>query len=148
VKNKLFFLLVLPLVWFVVALISHQPGADRIYLLAVAPSAWLFFWEGSLTVTTHLVQLVGLPVMFLVGFVLYKFKMKPRVTMISLVVITFILWIALLVSVSQSYAIKVPGAIFVWFLCCFNFSLCLLPFLAAPVKLAMFVIRKCSKNNP
>ena len=39
-KSKLFFLVVLPLVWLAVALISYQLPADRLYVLAIAPSAW------------------------------------------------------------------------------------------------------------
>jgi hypothetical protein len=134
-KNKLFFLLVLPMVWFVITTITNPISDDRAYLLAVAPSAWLFFFESPLSVTTRQMQFSGLPLVFLVGLVLFKFKMKPLVTIISSVVITFILWIALLSFASEGTAIKVPGVPLTWLLYCFNFSLCLLPFFALPVKL-------------
>jgi hypothetical protein len=145
VKNKLFFLLVLPLAWFAVALISEQSAADKLYVLAVAPSMWLFFWEEQLTVTIQMVQLVGLPVMFLVGLFLLLLKMKPCTMMISSGVMTCILWFALVVTFSQSHAIQVPGAIFIWILCCFNFSLCLLPLFAVSIKLVMLLKRKITK---
>jgi len=134
-KNKLCFLLVLPLVWFVITITINPTMADRAYLLAVAPSAWLFFFESPLSVTTRQMQFSGLPLMFLVGLVLFKLKMKPHVMIISSLVITFILWTALLAFASEGTAIRVPGALMAWLLCCFNFSLCLLPFFALPVKL-------------
>ncbi len=129
-KNKMFFLVLLPLLWFVVAAITAQPAANKVYVFAIAPSVWVFFFDGSLRVTSGLVRLSGLLSMFLVGLVLLKFKMKPGVTIICSVVITFILWVALLITVSNSTAIKAPGAPLLWLLCCFNFSLCLLPFFA------------------
>jgi len=134
-KNKLFFLLVLRLIWFVIALTTNQTSADRAYLLAVVPSAWLLLFESPLSVTTGQMQFGGLPLMFLVGLVLLKLKMKPLVTIVSSVAITFILWIALLAFASEGTAIKVPGAGFAWLLCCLNFSFCLLPFFALSVKL-------------
>jgi len=134
-KDKLFYLLGFPLVWFVVATITACPCADKVYVLAVAPSAWLLFFESKTSVTLHQLQFAGLPVMFIVGLVLLKLRMKPSVIIISSVVITFILWVTLLVLVRHSAASKVPGAVPTWLLCCFNLSLCLLPFFALPIKL-------------
>jgi len=134
-KNILFFLLVLPLIWFVIALTTNQTSTDRAYLLAVAPSAWLLLFESPLSVTTRQMQFGGLPLMFLVGLVLLKLKMKPLVTIVSSAVIALILWIALLAFASEGTAIKVPGACFAWILCCLNFSFCLLPFFALSAKL-------------
>ena len=134
-KDKLFYLLGFPLVWFVIATITACPCAGKAYALAVAPSAWLLFFESHTSVTPHQLQFAGLPVMFIVGLVLLKLKMKPRVIIISSVVITFILWITLLVFARHGTGIKVPGAVPLWLLCCFNLSLCLLPFFALPIKL-------------
>lgn len=142
-KNKLFYLLVLPLVWLLVAIISFQPGVYRIYLLAVAPSAWLFLFVDPLKVTTHQLQIAAFPLMFLVGFVLLILKIKPRVAIISAIALTVIMWVALLITVSKGTAIKDPRAPALWLLCCFNFSLCLLPFFALPIQLIMLVIRRC-----
>lgn len=141
-KNKLFYLLVLPLVWLLVAIISFQPGVYRIYLLAVAPSAWLFLFVDPLKVTTHQLQIAAFPLMFLVGFVLLVLKIRPRITIISAIALTFILWAALLIAVSKGTAIKDPRAPGLWLLCCFNFSLCLLPFFALFVKSIILVIRR------
>ena len=145
-KNTLFFLLVLPLVWFVVAAITAQPAANKVYALAIAPSVWVYFFDRSLQVSSGLVRLSGLLPMFLVGLVLLKSKMKPGVTIICSVVITFILWFALLITVSNSNAIKAPGAPLLWLLCCFNFSLCLVPFFALPIMLVS-KMRKASKQS-
>ena len=131
-KDKLFFLLALPLTWFVVAMITDYSIADKVYLLAVAPSAWLILFEKPLSITTLQMQFAGLPVMFLIGFILFKLKMKPRTAIISSVIITFILWFTVAILASRGTAIKVPGALVIWIFCCFNFSLCLLPFLTLP----------------
>ncbi|MEN8128379.1 MAG: hypothetical protein ABFR90_11350 [Planctomycetota bacterium] len=50
-KDKIFFLLGLPVAWLIIAFISALPSADRIYLLAVAPSVWLFFMKDWQTIT-------------------------------------------------------------------------------------------------
>jgi len=147
-KNKLFYLLILPLVWLFVAIISFHPGVYRIYLLAVAPSAWLFLFVEPLEVTTRQLQIAAFPLMFLVGFVLLILKIRPRVAIISAIVLTFILWAALLVAVSEGTAVRDPRAPPLWFLCCFNFSLCLLPFFALSIKLIKLVIRKCKTTIP
>jgi hypothetical protein len=143
-KNKLFFLLALPLTWFLIAIVTACEAADKVWLLSVAPSVWLTLFKTSSSITVHQFQFGGLPVMFLVGLVLLKLKMKPRVMIISAVVITFILWLALAVPLSQSRVFKVPGAPFVWILCCFNFSLCFLPFLALIIKLTIKFRRSTS----
>lgn len=134
-KNKLFFLLVLPVVWFVVAIISDSPSVDKVYLLSVVPSLWLRFFETSFSIESLQFQFGGVPVIFLIGLVLLKLKMKPRTIIISSVVTAFILWLTLVTLMFQTRAIKVPGAPFVWLLCCFNLSLCLLPFVALVIKL-------------
>jgi len=139
-KNKLFYLLVLPLVWLLVAIISFQPGVYRVYLLAVAPSAWLFLFVDPLKVTTRQLQIAAFPFVFLAGFVLLIIKIRPRIAIISAIVLTFILWIALIVTVSEGTAVRDPRAPPLWLLCCFNFSLCLLPIFALPMKLIMLII--------
>jgi hypothetical protein len=131
-KNKLFYLLVLPLVWLLVAIISFQPGVYRVYLLAVALSAWLFLFVDPLEVTTHQLQIAAFPLMFLVVFVLLILKIIPCVAIISAIALTFILWAALLVAVSKGTAIRDPIDPALWLLCCFNFSLCMLPFFPCP----------------
>jgi uncharacterized membrane protein len=144
--QKLFFLVILPLGWFVVAIVSFQRCADKVYALAVAPSAWVFFFVSSHSVPEHLLKFAGLPAMIVVGFVLSKLKITPVMTIISSLVITFFLWLALVMALSQSTAITVPGASYVWFLCCFNLSLCLLPLFALPRYLFIW-IRKAVKSK-
>ena len=131
-KTKLFFLLVLPLVWLAVALISYQLPADKLYVLAIAPSAWLAVFGNWLSYPRTIPQLVvaGFPAMLAVGFILLKLKMTPRVAIISSLILAIILWGLLLALVWQSRAIRVPGAPLALFLCCFNLSLCFLPIVA------------------
>ena len=145
-RNKLFFLLGLPLVWFVVAIITARPCAGKAYALAAAPSVWLLLFKSGISLTPQQMQFAGLPAMFLVGFLLLKFKMKPRVIIIYSIVTTFILWFALLGLASQGAGIKIPWAVPVWLLCCFNLSLCLLPLFAFPIKL-LSKLRKTSKQS-
>jgi hypothetical protein len=77
----------------------------------------------------------GLPAMVVIGFILLKLKIKLSHLAIGTAISTIILWFLLLIAVSKGTAIKVPGAPAVWLLCCFNLSLCLLPFFALPLKL-------------
>lgn len=138
-KERLFYLLGLPLVWLLVAVFSFQPGVDRIYLLAVAPSAWLFMFVDPLKVTMLQLQTAAFPLMFIVGLVLLKLKIRPRETIISTFFLTFVLWLVLVIAVSKGTAIRNPNASFLWFFCCFNFSLCLLPFFALPIKIIIWL---------
>ena len=129
-KTKLYFLLVLPLVWLVVALIAYHLPADRLYVLAIAPSAWLAFFGDFFSRPIGQMQAAGLPAMFLIGLALLRLKMTPRVAIISAFILAIILWGSLLTLFWQSRAIRVNGAPLALFLCCFNLSLCFLPLVA------------------
>lgn len=128
-KTKLFFLLILSLIWLAVALISYQTCADKLYILAIAPSAWLALFGDWLFHPIPQLQVAGLPAMLVVGLILLTLKMTPRVAIISSLILTLMLWVVLLALVWNSPAIRLRGAPFIWFLCCFNLSLCLLPLL-------------------
>lgn len=129
-KRKLFFLLVLPLVWLAVALISYQLPADRLYVLAIAPSAWLAFFGDFFSRPIGQMLAAGLPAMCLIGLALLGLKMTPRVAIISSLALAIMLWVALLTLFWQSRALRVTGAPLALFLCCFNLSLCFLPLVA------------------
>jgi hypothetical protein len=146
VKNKLFYFIALPLVWFIIAIITANSYANRAWLLSVAPAVWIVLFKEPRSIAFHEFLFGGLAGIFVVCFVLFKIKIKPRIILISSVVTTFVLWIALRVFASKGTLIKVPWVVCVWFLCCFNFSLCLLPFLALPIKMYTKYV-KMSKSS-
>lgn len=132
-KTKCFFLIGLPLVWLAIAILSHHQLADKAYLLSVAPSVWLLIFRDWNSVSIQQLQLAGLPVVCLIGVILYGLKMKPAAAIMASGVITLILWLMLMMCARQGTLIREPGAVFVWLLCCFNLSLCLLPAVAVPL---------------
>jgi len=129
-NRKLFFLVGLPLAWFVTALIAEQFHPDRFYLVAVLPSAWLALFGDFFSHTIPEMRTAGLPTMILVGLILLLLKMTPRAAIISSIVLALVLWGAFLMFAWETRAIRASGAPFAWFLCCFDLSLCLLPILA------------------
>ena len=144
-KEKWFFLVGLPLVWLAVAVLSHHRLADKAYWFSIAPSVWLLVFRNWNLLTIHQLQMAGLPVVILIGAVLYWLKMKPKAAVISSLVLTFIFWISLMICGSQGTLIREPGAIFVWLLCCFNLSLCFLPF--AAVGICIFHVTRSYRNT-
>ena len=146
-KNNLIYLVGIPLIWLLVAIATYTPITDRVYLLAIAPSAWLILFTKFYSLSIYQIISGGLPAMVVIGFILLLMKVKLSHLAIGTAVSTIILWLLLLITVSKGTAIKVPGAPAVWLLCCFNLSLCLLPFFALPLKFSLFMKRKGKHNG-
>lgn len=135
-KEKLSFLLLLPVVWLVAALAAFQPGVDGVYVLAVAPAAWLFVFEDPSSLTATQMQMAGLPGIIVIGSLVLALRPSLRTVVTGSIATTLVLWISLVATVGRSVAIQRPRSALLWLLCCFNFSLCLLPFSASFAKLA------------
>ena len=141
-KNKLIFLVVLPLVWFGVAMVTLHPASDRIYVLSIAPSAWLHPFVDIFSIPARQLKFVGLPTMFLVGLILLVCRAKPKTASMLSIALTMVLLGALGIAISKWGAVKAPGAACYWLLCCFNFSLCLLPFFFMPAAMWRMIRRR------
>lgn len=135
-KEKPVFLLVLPVVWFVVALAAFQPGVDGVYVLAVAPAAWLFVFEAPSSLTARQLQMAGLPGILVIGLLMLALRPSLRAMIIASIATTLAFWGTLVATIGRTVAVQMPRSAFLWLLCCFNLSLCLLPLSAALVKLA------------
>lgn len=129
-KRRVFFLLVLPVVWFAIALMAVRFNPDRAYALAIAPSAWLTLFGDLFSRPLLHLQLAGLPAMFVIGLILMVLKMTPRAAIAWSLVMTAVSWGIFVFVFRQSRVMQASGAPFAWFLCWLNFSLCLLPVIA------------------
>lgn len=135
-KEKVAFLLVLPVVWLAAALAAFQPGVDGVYVLAVAPAAWLFVFEAPSSLTARQLQMAGLPGILVIGLLVLALRPSLRAVIIASIATTLAFWGALVATIGRTVAAQTPRSAFLWLLCCFNLSLCLLPFSAAFMKLA------------
>ena len=147
-KPKIFFLVIMPLVWAVVSFLStyHQLG-DRLTLLAFVPSTWLLLFTDANSVSFSQALLAGAPAIAIVGLILLKLKMTPRAAIISALLLALTIWVMLLISCRDGHLIKVRGAVVVWFFICFNFSLCLLPPVALLGYIGRGLIKAFRKEN-
>ncbi len=141
-KNKLFYFIALPLAWLTIAIITANSYADKAWLLSVAPAVWITLFKDANSITFYEFISGGLVGIVIVCFILSKFEIKPRLILISSLAMSFILWVALCIFASKGSLVKNPISVFVWFLCCFNFSLCLLSPLILPVKMCAKYINK------
>lgn len=146
-KDKLLFLLALPALWLLVAIVAFAPGVDGVYLLAVAPAAWLFLFEDPAALTAAQMQLAGLPGIVLIGLLLLKLGARPSTMAIAAVAIAFVLWLPLVATIGRTVALSAPRSSFLWLLCCFNLALSLLPLHAVCITLAGRVRRAQSRQN-
>ncbi len=130
-RRRLFFLLVLPSVWFVTALTAERFNPDKVYVLAIAASAWVALFGDLFSRPLLHLQLAGLPAIFVIGLVLLLLKMTPRAAIAWSLVMAIVSWGTFVFLFRQSNAIQESGAPFAWFLCWLNLSLCLLPIIGA-----------------
>ncbi len=135
-RDKWLFLLVLPVLWLLVASVAFAPGVDGVYLLAVAPAAWLFVFDDPAALTAAQMQLAGLPGIVLVGLLLLGLGARPLAMAITAVVLALVLWLPLVATIGRAVARSAPRSALLWLLCCFNLALCLLPIPAVCIKLA------------
>lgn len=145
-KNKLFYLLIMPSIWIVITIITANELADRVWLLSVAPAIWLTIFIEPIEITVFQFQLGSFPGIFIVGLILLLLKIKPKTVIVSSIILALVLWIALCIFALKGTLIRVPGAVFVWFLCCYNFSVCLLPLLFLSMRLISLINKKIGKD--
>ena len=144
-RDKVLIAVGLPLVWLVVAVGAYRPGVDRVYLLAVAPSVWLFLFVDPLEVTVLQMQVAAFVPMVLAGLVLVKLRMPPRLMATVAAATAFALWLALAIYLARSPAAQDPHAAVLWLLCCFNFALALLPIFAITARLFQLLRRTLTR---
>jgi len=145
-KTKLIYLVGLPLLWLAVALIALLIPPDKLYFMAIAPSAWLVIFGGFNWCPIGLMPVAGLPVMCLTGLALNWLKLPLRTALTSSLILTLLLWASLLSHFGQSRALQVPGAPLGLLLSCFNFSLYFLPLVGALNLIGNSLIKTYKRN--
>ncbi len=146
-RDKRLFLLGLPALWLLVALVAFAPGVDGVYLLAVAPAAWLFLFEDPAALTAAQMQLAGLPGILLTGLLLLKLGAKPSTMAFAAAAIALVVWLPLVATLGRTVALTAPRSALLWLLCCFNFALFLLPIPTVCIKLAGRIRRTQSRQT-
>ena len=146
-RDKWLFLLALSALWLLVAIVAFAPGVDGVYLLAVAPAAWLFVFEDPAALTAAQMQLAGLPGIVLIGLLLLKLGATPSTMALAAVALALVLWFTLVATLGRTVALAAPRSALLWLLCCFNFALALLPLPAACIRLATRARRTRSRQT-
>jgi hypothetical protein len=155
-KYHVCYLFGIPIIWFAVAAFVTPDYADRIYLFAVAPAVWMVLFVEPLELTMNHFLYGGLAGISLVGPVLLLFKIKLRTAIIISLITTLALWLFFAMAFSHTpeniarehtvngmhTGITPAKVTMAWLACCFNFSLCLIPILAVPLKLLVMLKNK------